>query len=61
MARTFNCGVGAALVVSEDLAEQVLRDIRQHQEEAWLIGKVVAHPEGSRSLCSSLAYSPEFL
>ncbi|XP_005860792.1 PREDICTED: trifunctional purine biosynthetic protein adenosine-3 [Myotis brandtii] len=47
MARTFNCGVGAALVVSEDLAEQVLRDVRQHQEEAWLIGRVVARPEGS--------------
>lgn len=47
MARTFNCGVGAALVVSKDQTEQVLRDIRQHQEEAWVIGSVVACPEGS--------------
>nr|KAF6477548.1 phosphoribosylglycinamide formyltransferase [Molossus molossus] len=47
MARTFNCGIGAALVVSKDLTEQVLRDIQQHQEEAWVIGRVVACPEGS--------------
>lgn len=47
MARTFNCGVGAALVVSEALTEQVLRDIQQRQEEAWVIGRVVACPEGS--------------
>ncbi|KAF3820517.1 hypothetical protein GH733_013693 [Mirounga leonina] len=47
MARTFNCGIGAALVVSKDLTEQILRDIKQHKEEAWVIGKVVACPEGS--------------
>uniref|UniRef100_A0A8C0LID8 Trifunctional purine biosynthetic protein adenosine-3 n=1 Tax=Canis lupus dingo TaxID=286419 RepID=A0A8C0LID8_CANLU len=47
MARTFNCGVGAALVVSKDLTEQILKDIKQHKEEAWVIGKVVACPEGS--------------
>ncbi|XP_036983053.2 trifunctional purine biosynthetic protein adenosine-3 [Artibeus jamaicensis] len=46
MARTFNCGVGAALVVPADLAAQVLRDIQQRQEEAWVIGRVVACPEG---------------
>lgn len=50
MARTFNCGIGAALVVSKDLAEQILRDIKQHKEEAWVIGKVVACPEGNHSL-----------
>ncbi|GAB5576294.1 trifunctional purine biosynthetic protein adenosine-3 [Prionailurus iriomotensis] len=47
MARTFNCGVGAVLVVSKDRTEQILRDIKQHSEEAWVIGKVVACPEGS--------------
>uniref|UniRef100_A0A452RIX4 Trifunctional purine biosynthetic protein adenosine-3 n=1 Tax=Ursus americanus TaxID=9643 RepID=A0A452RIX4_URSAM len=47
MARTFNCGIGAALVVSKDLTEQILRDIKQHKEEAWVIGNVVACPEGS--------------
>ncbi|XP_008051964.1 trifunctional purine biosynthetic protein adenosine-3-like, partial [Carlito syrichta] len=47
MARTFNCGIGAALVVSKDQTEQILRDIQQHKEEAWVIGCVVARPEGS--------------
>ncbi|KAH0509102.1 Trifunctional purine biosynthetic protein adenosine-3 [Microtus ochrogaster] len=47
MARTFNCGVGAALVVSKDQADQILHDIRQRQEEAWVIGSVVACPKGS--------------
>lgn len=52
MARTFNCGIGAALVVSKDLTEQILRDIQQHKEEAWVIGRVVACPEGNCSLFS---------
>ncbi|XP_060006843.1 trifunctional purine biosynthetic protein adenosine-3 isoform X3 [Lagenorhynchus albirostris] len=47
MARTFNCGIGAALVVSRDLTQQILQDIQQHKEEAWVIGRVVACPEGS--------------
>ncbi|XP_006886812.1 PREDICTED: trifunctional purine biosynthetic protein adenosine-3 [Elephantulus edwardii] len=41
MARTFNCGIGAALVVSKDLAEQILESIQRHKEEAWVIGSVV--------------------
>uniref|UniRef100_F6UW37 Trifunctional purine biosynthetic protein adenosine-3 n=1 Tax=Equus caballus TaxID=9796 RepID=F6UW37_HORSE len=47
MARTFNCGIGAALIVSKDVTKQVLRDIQQHKEEAWVIGSVVACSEGS--------------
>lgn len=50
MARTFNCGLGATLVVAEDTTEQVLQDIKRHKEEAWVIGKVVARPTGNRSL-----------
>ncbi|XP_007939464.1 trifunctional purine biosynthetic protein adenosine-3 [Orycteropus afer afer] len=42
MARTFNCGIGAALVVPKDLTEQILRDIQHHKEAAWVIGSVVA-------------------
>lgn len=45
MARTFNCGIGAILVVQEELAGQVLKDIQSH-EDAWLIGKVVPHQSG---------------
>ncbi|MBZ3889385.1 Trifunctional purine biosynthetic protein adenosine-3 [Sciurus carolinensis] len=47
MARTFNCGIGAVLVVSKDQTGQILGDIQQCQEEAWVIGSVVACPEGS--------------
>lgn len=47
MARTFNCGIGAALVVAEDQTEQIVQEIEKQEEEAWVIGKVVACPEGS--------------
>lgn len=50
MARTFNCGVGAVLVVQKEMAQQVLRDIQGH-ETAWLIGKVVSLQKG---YCSSI-------
>uniref|UniRef100_A0A669QUY9 Trifunctional purine biosynthetic protein adenosine-3 n=1 Tax=Phasianus colchicus TaxID=9054 RepID=A0A669QUY9_PHACC len=48
MAQTFNCGIGAVLVVQKELAQHVLRDVQRH-EEAWLIGKVVppCHTGGS--------------
>ncbi|XP_027557628.1 trifunctional purine biosynthetic protein adenosine-3-like isoform X4 [Neopelma chrysocephalum] len=48
MAQTFPCGLGAVLVVQQDLAQHVLGAIRR-REDAWLIGKVVApcHTGGS--------------
>ncbi|NXX17420.1 PUR2 protein, partial [Podargus strigoides] len=46
MTRTFNCGIGAVLVVQKELAQQVLKDIQRH-ETAWLIGKVVSLQKGS--------------
>ncbi|NXX70187.1 PUR2 protein, partial [Spizella passerina] len=49
MARTFNCGVGAVLVVQKELAQELLRDIQGH-ETAWIIGKVVALQKGSDSV-----------
>lgn len=49
MARTFNCGVGAVLVVQKEMAQQVLRDIQGH-ETAWIIGKVVPLQKGYCSL-----------
>ncbi|NWX35982.1 PUR2 protein, partial [Notiomystis cincta] len=49
MARTFNCGVGAVLVVQKEMAQQVLRDIQGH-ETAWLIGKVISLQTGSDSV-----------
>ncbi|KAF2986739.1 hypothetical protein EK904_010818 [Melospiza melodia maxima] len=49
MARTFNCGLGAVLVVQQERAQQVLRDIQGH-ETAWLIGRVVPLQKGSDSV-----------
>ncbi|XP_027490133.1 trifunctional purine biosynthetic protein adenosine-3 [Corapipo altera] len=49
MARTFNCGVGAVLVVQKEMAQQVLQDVQRH-EAAWLIGKVVPLQKGSDSV-----------
>ncbi|NWR02428.1 PUR2 protein, partial [Paradoxornis webbianus] len=56
MAQTFPCGIGAVLVVQKELAQHVLQDI-QRQQEAWLIGKVVApcHTAGSRIEVENLA------
>uniref|UniRef100_A0A803YD80 Trifunctional purine biosynthetic protein adenosine-3 n=1 Tax=Meleagris gallopavo TaxID=9103 RepID=A0A803YD80_MELGA len=46
MTRTFNCGIGAVLVVQKELAQQVLKEVQKH-EAAWLIGKVVPLQKGS--------------
>ncbi|NXH85243.1 PUR2 protein, partial [Edolisoma coerulescens] len=56
MAQAFPCGIGAVLVVQKDLAQHVLQDI-QRQQEAWLIGKVVApcHTAGSHIEVENLA------
>uniref|UniRef100_A0A7N6A589 Trifunctional purine biosynthetic protein adenosine-3 n=1 Tax=Anabas testudineus TaxID=64144 RepID=A0A7N6A589_ANATE len=40
MARTFNCGLGAVLVVAPLDAQRVLRQLRA-QEEAWIVAVVV--------------------
>ncbi|XP_006032708.1 trifunctional purine biosynthetic protein adenosine-3 isoform X2 [Alligator sinensis] len=41
MARTFNCGIGAILVVQKEMVQQILKDVQRH-EEAWVIGRVVS-------------------
>ncbi|XP_059696163.1 trifunctional purine biosynthetic protein adenosine-3-like [Haemorhous mexicanus] len=56
MAQSLPCGIGAVLVVQKELAQHVLQDI-QRQQEAWLIGKVVApcHTAGSHIEVENLA------
>ncbi|XP_074389391.1 trifunctional purine biosynthetic protein adenosine-3 [Zonotrichia albicollis] len=49
MARTFNCGLGAVLVVQKEMAQQVLGDIQGH-ETAWTVGRVVSLQKGSDSV-----------
>jgi phosphoribosylformylglycinamidine cyclo-ligase len=40
MHRTFNCGIGMIAVVPSDRVEQALQLLRQHGEQAMLIGEV---------------------
>ncbi|CAN8197087.1 unnamed protein product [Coccothraustes coccothraustes] len=56
MAQSLPCGLGAVLVVQKELAQHVLQDI-QRQQEAWLIGRVVApcHTAGSHIEVENLA------
>uniref|UniRef100_A0A669QRX1 ATP-grasp domain-containing protein n=1 Tax=Phasianus colchicus TaxID=9054 RepID=A0A669QRX1_PHACC len=57
MAQTFNCGIGAVLVVQKELAQHVLRDVQRH-EEAWLIGKVT-QKSNSTNLAALINYTKE--
>lgn len=45
MARTFNCGLGAVLVVSPLDAQRVLRQLQAH-EDAWIVGSLVYKQPG---------------
>ncbi|NXM70095.1 PUR2 protein, partial [Serilophus lunatus] len=49
MTRTFNCGIGAVLVVQKEVAQQVLQEVQRH-ETAWIIGKVVSLQKGSENV-----------
>lgn len=40
MLRTFNCGIGMIAVTKPDLAEQVISILRNHQEEAVILGNI---------------------
>uniref|UniRef100_A0A672P7B6 ATP-grasp domain-containing protein n=1 Tax=Sinocyclocheilus grahami TaxID=75366 RepID=A0A672P7B6_SINGR len=62
MSRTFNCGLGAVLVVSKQDAQRVLR-LLQAQEEAWIVGSLAHKQPGAetvviRNLEQSLKDSP---
>jgi len=41
MRRTFNCGVGMVVVVSEGDADQAIRVLGDQGETAWRIGRIV--------------------
>uniref|UniRef100_A0A8C9VPT7 Trifunctional purine biosynthetic protein adenosine-3 n=1 Tax=Scleropages formosus TaxID=113540 RepID=A0A8C9VPT7_SCLFO len=46
MGRTFNCGLGAVLVVGRQDAQQLLREV-QAQEDAWIVGSVTCRQPGA--------------
>jgi len=42
MYRTFNCGVGLIMALPQAQAEQAVSLLREHGEDAWVIGQVAA-------------------
>ena len=46
MLRTFNLGVGMAVIVPKDQAEAAVRHLRGLGQQAWIIGQVVAGAPG---------------
>lgn len=51
MSRTFNCGLGAVLVVAPVDAQRVLRQLQVY-EEAWIVGSLVHKQPGETKKCS---------
>ena len=45
MVRTFNCGIGAVLIVGQDTATSVMEHLSALNEKAWIIGKVTENRE----------------
>lgn len=48
MARTFNCGLGAVLVVAPERAPGVIRQL-QTNDEAWIVGSLANKQPGKTS------------
>jgi phosphoribosylformylglycinamidine cyclo-ligase len=46
MARTFNCGIGMAVIVAADAADAVAETLSQAGETVHRIGRVEAGPRG---------------
>lgn len=50
MARTFNCGIGMAIVVDAAKAAELKAVLEAHGETVYQIGRVVARPEGNEGV-----------
>lgn len=46
MARTFNCGIGMAVIVAADDADAVAQSLTTAGEQIFTIGAIVAGPRG---------------
>ena len=40
MFRTFNCGIGMALIVAKNDADKIIRKLKTLKEKAFLIGEI---------------------
>ncbi|MGE4658445.1 MAG: phosphoribosylformylglycinamidine cyclo-ligase, partial [Gammaproteobacteria bacterium] len=45
MLRTFNCGVGMIAIVNSSAVEKTLSLLKEHGEQAWLIGEIISDPD----------------
>ena len=45
MLRTFNCGIGMAIVVSQDSADIVLDELSKHDQNAQIIGELIPNTD----------------
>ncbi|ORX85629.1 phosphoribosylamine--glycine ligase [Basidiobolus meristosporus CBS 931.73] len=45
MARTFNCGIGMVLILNEANVKEVVEILKEHGEEAYVMGKLVDRKE----------------
>lgn len=50
MYRTFNCGVGMALCVPTEQAEQAIAFLKQQGEDAWKLGEIVTAEAGAEQV-----------
>jgi phosphoribosylformylglycinamidine cyclo-ligase len=46
MHRVFNCGIGMAVIVAADVADEAVRELTAAGEQVWKIGAVRASREG---------------
>jgi len=46
MYRTFNCGIGMAVIVAQEHAEEAMQQLRSSGETVWQIGRVDKRAEG---------------
>lgn len=53
MLRTFNCGLGAILIVGANDAEQVIQDVQKMGEMAWKIGSILPLQDGDSQVIVS--------
>ncbi|MEL6946075.1 MAG: phosphoribosylformylglycinamidine cyclo-ligase [Pseudomonadota bacterium] len=61
MLRTFNCGVGMVVVVSEADSEAVMATLAEHREKSFVLGQIAAREAGAEavSLSGQLAFSSQ--
>lgn len=48
MTRTFNCGLGAVLVVSPISAQKVLHQLHAEKTAAWIVGSLAHRQPGEK-------------